>query len=79
MIQREKRKGKYLKPIDKTIKMIEEMKKQKEEEKDKRDRIRAEVADSAASPEKNDAIVFKYMNDQKNFQAFMELVLKIEV
>eukprot|EP01022_Parablepharisma_sp_SALTPOND_P016519 TRINITY_DN2441_c0_g1_i1.p4 TRINITY_DN2441_c0_g1~~TRINITY_DN2441_c0_g1_i1.p4 ORF type:complete len:186 (+),score=28.97 TRINITY_DN2441_c0_g1_i1:3751-4308(+) len=77
MEAREKRKGKYLKPIERTIKQIKDMERTKEEEKALREKIRAEVADKANSKERNDAIVFKYFNDKKRFDTLLENVIKL--
>ena len=74
MERREARRGKYLKPIERTVQQIESMNKMKEEEKLLRDKIREQVADIAASKEKNDAVVFKYMNDKKQIDALFESV-----
>ena len=73
---REKRKGKYLKPIDRTVKEIKDMAKAKEEEIMLKEKIREEVADKTNSKERNAAIVFKYFTDKRRFDTLLENVLR---
>jgi len=74
MEAREKRKGKYLKPIERTVKQMKDLEKAKIEQKPFIEKIRAEVADMANSKEKNQAIVFKYFSDSRRFEALLKNV-----
>ncbi len=74
MEAREKRKGRYLKPIERTVKQIHDLERAKTEEKPLWEKIRSEVADPANSKEKNAAIVFKYFTDKKRFDSLLQNV-----
>ncbi len=78
LARREQRVGKYLRPIERTERQIQDMKRMKEEEKGLRDRIRGQVSDRSASKERNDAVVFKYMNDKRRIDALFEAVFTAE-
>ena len=58
---------KYLTPLKRTLKLINELSEMKIKDKDLREQIHAEVADKSSSQEKNNAIVFKYFTNRSKF------------